>query len=1014
MNHRLPLRERLTLPGSRTATGLLALLLALPLSMSPLGADINFKRGDSNVDDAVDLTDAIFTLQHLFLGTADLSCQDAADANDDSQVDISDPLSTLAYLFTGDVVLPPPALVCGPDTDEVDDLDCASYPHCPQDPPEPTDLARIGHLLNRIAYGAAPGDVEYVTSIGIDNYIEEQLDPEGIDESGNTLLLDGLSDLQELRQPSRDTFLLAPSSVWRFHRGSTAPPANWDEPEFVDTAWELGATSIGYSDGDDLTVLEDMEDNYTSVFLRREFQVEDLADIDRLILSVDYDDAFVAYINGREVARSSNISGSPPAYTATANGNHEAGSPEDFDITSRRGFLVEGTNVLAVQVHNGTLGSSDLTINPALISRELLPGDPVVEYPDLDALKASVHVRGIYSRRQLQVVLADFWENHFTTDGEKVMEYLDELQNSDANDAMNSEQAEREAANLEAREYEFFLDNALGNFGDLLHFSAQSPTMLIYLDNVLNFRGNANENYSREILELHSFGVDRGYTQRDIEEAAEAFTGWNVCKVNPENYGDPHADCGVQFSDTVILDLGAGWRYFKGTEEPTPDTGGAEPVPTTQWAAVDFDDSAWLPGSTGLGYGDGDDVTVLTDMRNNYLTVYLRREFQVDDPLGFKNLLLEMNYDDGFVAYLNGVEVARSETMEDEGNPPAFDTEADDTREADEGPEYFNLNRYSGIIQAGTNVLAIQMHNANLTSSDLSCLPRLVDREILEGSVENGDPNGVWSIHFYPELHDYSSKSLFSGKPYQLSIPAKPLDHPQMGFASANDMIDVIVSAAPTAEFICTKLIQKFVSDDVPPSLLAECIATWNSTTPRGNIAEVMRTILNSDEFWAEEAYRAKVKDPLEFVNSTVRALGAETDGRSLPDSMRDMGMHIFTRDEPDGWPESGVDWISTSGILSRINFVQNLTESRDGLDWNTQLYLNSASLETAEEIVDYLNETLYQSTLREDEQDLLTEFLETDEDYDPRVLTPAQGDYLPRVQTGVSLMLSLPQWNFQ
>ena len=124
------------------------------------------------------------------------------------------------------------------------------------------------------------------------------------------------------------------------------------------------------------------------------------------------------------------------------------------------------------------------------------------------------------SRKQLQTVLAEFWENHFTTDYDKVAEYLDDLINSDASDAMSTAQARAEAAQLEYLEYQFLYDNALGNFGDLLLFSATSPTMMIYLDNVLNVRSDANENYAREILELHTHGVDHAYKQEDIGQGA--------------------------------------------------------------------------------------------------------------------------------------------------------------------------------------------------------------------------------------------------------------------------------------------------------------------------------------------------------------------------------------------------------------------------------------------------------------------------------------------------------------
>jgi len=152
------------------------------------------------------------------------------------------------------------------------------------------------------------------------------------------------------------------------------------------------------------------------------------------------------------------------------------------------------------------------------------------------------------------------------------------------------------------------------------HFTTDYDKVADYLDNVLNVKGKANENYAREILELFAFGVDNRYKQSDIEQLAECFTGWGVCKVAqeqaqsfPESALLPPTDCEVKSEETVLLDLGAGWRFFKGVREPTP-------------------------GSTGLGYGDGDDATVLNDMRGNYYSVYLRRRFLLDDPDGYSEL----------------------------------------------------------------------------------------------------------------------------------------------------------------------------------------------------------------------------------------------------------------------------------------------------------------------------------------------------------------------------------------
>jgi uncharacterized protein (DUF1800 family) len=111
----------------------------------------------------------------------------------------------------------------------------------------------------------------------------------------------------------------------------------------------------------------------------------------------------------------------------------------------------------------------------------------------------------VYSRRQLQEVMAWFWDNHFSTDYGR-------------HGRSEYEQQERVA----------FLDHSLGRFRDLLGISATSPAMLITLDGVNNRKGAANENYARELMELHTLGIDGGYTQQDVVEVARAFTGWTV------------------------------------------------------------------------------------------------------------------------------------------------------------------------------------------------------------------------------------------------------------------------------------------------------------------------------------------------------------------------------------------------------------------------------------------------------------------------------------------------------
>jgi len=975
----------------------------------------SFRRGDSNADSNIDLSDPIHTLFYAFTGGVQPPCLDACDSDDSGEIDVSDVIFTLSYIFLGGEVPPDPGpYLCGPDP-TADGLTCESYPFCT---PEAEELKRIGHLLNRAAYGPTFEDVEYVLQVGIDAWIEEQLDPGSIDETSNTRLRDRVDALMEEFVRADDHPLVLARDDWKYRKGDQPSPAGWHLPDFDDSAWLSGPGGFGYGDGDDETVLDDMGGNYLTVAIRKEFTVPDPSAIRDLILSINYDDGFVAYLNGVEVARRNvaGATGSVPPYNQTANGSHEAEGFEDIDISGYRSLLEAGKNVLALQGHNRSLDSSDLSLAPSLLDRQVLPGGTTTEIGGIGELKSLAHVYSVYSRRQLQEVLANFWENHFTTDYDKVVDYLDGLTNSDASDAMTAAQARSEAARLEHQEYEFFREHALGNFGDLLLFSATSPTMEIYLDNVLNVKGSANENYAREILELHTFGADAGYIQKDVEQLAKCFTGWGICKTSLENAGDPDAPCGVLVDDTYLVEAGpagGNWRYLKGTAEPPAD-----------WMSTDFDDSPWPQGESGFGYGDGDDTTILSDMRYNYLSVYLRKSFNLTDPAALKEFILSLDYDDGAVVYLNGTEVARLNVPGETGTPVPFDYDLNDDHEAGV-PVEINLNRHRSLLVAGKNVLAIHGINVNLTSSDLTILPALLDREILPGSIENGDPNGVWNFHFFPERHNSAeSKILFQGTPYQLNIPAGRVGPD--GILDAGEAIQRILEHPSTPIFISSKLIQLFVGDEIDfrdpaegpyAALLARCVAAWNQP-PRGTIKNVVREILTSDEFWSEGARRSKVKTAFEHIASTIRVLGGETNGTSVVDDLDSMGMRLFTRDDPDGYAETGSDWIDTNSLLTRMRLAVNLSRydprSSPGLYWDALPFLDGHNLDTVDEIVEFFDNLLFQGTLSPADRAILTEYLNTDINYNPLPFNRSRADFEARVRGLVGLALSLPQWQYQ
>jgi hypothetical protein len=152
---------------------------------------------------------------------------------------------------------------------------------------------------------------------------------------------------------------------WKYLEGTFEPDTNWRKLAFNDASWLQGIGGIGYGDADDNTIINPV----TSLYLRKTFTIINTSEIAEAILHVDYDDAFVAYLNNVEIARSNigNV-GDHPLYNQGSTALHEAqmyqgGNPNQFIINTQllNNILTQGNNILSVQVHNDNISSSDLT-----------------------------------------------------------------------------------------------------------------------------------------------------------------------------------------------------------------------------------------------------------------------------------------------------------------------------------------------------------------------------------------------------------------------------------------------------------------------------------------------------------------------------------------------------------------------------------------------------------------------------------------------------------------------------
>jgi hypothetical protein len=141
-------------------------------------------------------------------------------------------------------------------------------------------------------------------------------------------------------------------------------------------------------------------------------------------------------------------------------------------------------------------------------------------------------------------------------------------------------------------------------------------------------------------------------------------------------------------------------------------------------------------------------------------------------------------------------------------------------------------------------------------------------------------------------------------------------------------VLDIVAKHPATARYIATKLARRFVSDTPSFKLVERAADTFTKT--KGDLREVVRVIITSPEFFASNAYRAKIKSPFEVVVSALRAVGAPADPTPRTHQVLVLlGQPVFGHQTPDGWPETGDEWINTGSILNRINFGIALAAGR-------------------------------------------------------------------------------------
>jgi uncharacterized protein (DUF1800 family) len=204
--------------------------------------------------------------------------------------------------------------------------------------------------------------------------------------------------------------------------------------------------------------------------------------------------------------------------------------------------------------------------------------------------------------------------------------------------------------------------------------------------------------------------------------------------------------------------------------------------------------------------------------------------------------------------------------------------------------------------------------------------------------------NQLGSFKFRPELHDYDPKKVLE----------------QTGDWNGNDIVDILAVRPETAEFISRKLWAWFIHDHPTDADIKSLVQLYLAKDTE--IRPLVEAILKHPAFTSDDAYLAQVKSPVEFGVGALRALPGSFNPFVLPAMLRQMGQELFNPPNVKGW-DGGMDWISTTTLLARVNFANGVTSARGtgtgkqnlGAGINTSALLSGSNVTTAAELVDLL-----------------------------------------------------------
>ena len=545
--------------------------------------------------------------------------------------------------------------------------------------------------------------------------------------------------------------LIGFSDEWLYLDDGSDQGIGWREPEFNDEDWLAGDSPLGYGAFGNTTPTtlvsfgDDSNNKIPTTYFRTYFQIDDRLLVDSLSLELEVDDGAILYINGTEILRyrADGVVSYDDFASATAGTNDVPEVISSFVISEGLApVLRKGINVIAVEVHQANGTSSDSWLNLSLLGTRRLPGlsdadhfyiigdklfinKSVIEANRSDGDTFKVPVQSIdelgneYVGQVLVKVGPDSSSppDAISLIGEDLLEQqssgqlVGELSGSDPDgDSLNFSVI----ANPDYPDNQFF--TVTGN--SLVTTTAVDFDEVAELSILVTATDSTGLSYSEEftvnVFRFEEPPTDIVLEPNVVDLNAKAGDLIGVFRAIDPNAGQDHTfEFGSWPSEAgePIIPFGSSWVFL----DDGSDQG-------TEWRGLDYDDTEWKVGVAELGYGDGDEATVvefidtdpLTDGVQKNATTYFRQVFEVDEPSA-EGYIFRIIYDDAAIIHINGETVAGSASLP-EGTQ--FDTFSEVTSSDNELTQYIQIP--SGLISAGDNIIAVEIHQANNTSSDIS------------------------------------------------------------------------------------------------------------------------------------------------------------------------------------------------------------------------------------------------------------------------------------------------------